>query len=93
MRVVQQKEINFDNFINMIIVFGCTSSLIPKMNAKNILRPLLEIVNEFVTSNHKLLNGPRLESYSYFVEHVSKRFMSLSQKHALYNNLRKFLSL
>jgi hypothetical protein len=57
------------------------------------LPTVLEVALDYVKENNKLFNPYRLDCFSFFFENTAKRLYSLSRKHVILNNLRKFLSL
>jgi hypothetical protein len=82
-----------DNFIFLMMILGNTAFLVPRMAIKLYLPTILDISVEYIKENNKLLNPFRLDVFSFFVESTAKRIYSLSQKHTILNNLRKYLSL
>jgi len=64
---VKSRDINIDNFINLLMVFGNTTFLVPRMAITLYLPTLLDISVEYVKENNKLMNPFRLDVFSYFV--------------------------
>lgn len=76
-----------------MIVLGNTSFLVPRMGLNRYLPVLLKEGIEYLKECHKQFNSMRLDAISFFIESLSKRLHSLSRKHIIVNDIKKFLCL
>lgn len=76
-----------------MIVLGNTSYLVPRMGLQRFLPNLLQAGIDYLKMNHKNFNSMSLDAFSYFIDMLAKRLHSLSKKHQILNELRKFLSI
>ncbi len=65
--------------------------MVPRMGVTRFLPSLIETAVQYVKDNNRLFNPIRLDSFSFFYENASKRVYSLSQKHIILHDLRRFL--
>lgn len=87
----QRRDLPIDNYINMLIVFGNSSFLVPRMGLQRHLPAHLKEAIEYLKEQHKQFNPMRLDAISYFIETTAKRLFSLSRKHIILNDIRRFL--
>lgn len=90
---LKRRELAIDPCINVMIVLGNTSFLVPRMGLDRYLPALLQEGIDYLKECHKQFNSMRLDAISYFIESLSKRLHSLSRKHAIINDIKKFLCL
>jgi hypothetical protein len=76
-----------------MIVIGNTSFLVPRMGLERFFPSYIHEAIEYLKENNKQFNPLKLEAISYIIEMISKRIYSLSRKHIILNEIKKFLSL
>lgn len=91
MDILQRKEYPIDSLINMVVIFGYTSFIVPRMGVERYLPKCLNLLLEYIRENFKQMDNWRLDMCYHFINNVSNRIYSLSQKHRILNDLRKFL--
>ncbi len=82
-----------DPVFHLALIIANSSFLVPKMAVHKYLPEMLNKYVAFILDNSKSLNPARNEMSSFFIEVLGKRVMSLSEKHALVNEIRKKLAL
>ena len=90
--IMKKKDFPSDPVANMMMIFGYTSFLVPRMGLNRFLPACLEGGIAYLKQNYKQFNGWKLDYFSQFVDFIAKRLYSLSKKHKILNQLRKFLS-
>ena len=82
-----------DSIISMMAIFGYTSCIVPRMGVKRYLPECLDLGLEYIRNNLKHFNSYRLDIFYHFVNNICSRLYSLSRKHQILNDLRKFLAI
>lgn len=67
--------------------------MVPRMGLNRYLPTLFNEGIEYLKECHKQFNSMRLDAISFFIESLSKRLYSLSRKHIIVNDIKKFLCL
>ena len=80
-----------DSYINIFIMLGNTSFLVPRMAVQRHLPLVLSEGIEYMKEQHKQFNAMRLDAMAYFIDAVSKRLYSLSRKHNIMNEIKRFI--
>ena len=70
---------------------GNTSFMVPRMGVQRYLPRLIKAGIDYVKLSNKHFNSQRLDAFSYFVDSLAKRLHSLSVKHMMLNDLRRYL--
>lgn len=83
--IIKNPETNIDNIINMMIVIGNTSFLVPRMGVSRYLPQILTSSMQYLKDNIKWFNMLRLDVVFYLIESIGKRILSISAKHSLLN--------
>jgi hypothetical protein len=91
LQVLKRRDLPIDSIVNMFIMFGNTAFLVPRMGAQRHLPTLLAEGVEYLKEQHKQFNPLRLDAMAYFIDSVTKRLHSLSCKHILMNDIRRFI--
>lgn len=76
----------------MMMIFGYTSFMVPRMGLRRYLPECFDLCVQYLKDNLKNFNPMRLDVFYYFITSVGNRLFSLSQKHKILNDIRKFLS-
>lgn len=56
----------------------------PRMATNELYGELLELVNQYVRANAKLLTTQRMGIFDFLLEQMSRRLMTLTEKHDMF---------
>lgn len=91
MDLLKTPDVPVDNIINLMMIFGYTSAIVPRMGLNRCLPECLNLGLEYLRTNFKQFNSWRLDYFYHFINSIGNRLYSLSKKHQILNDLRKFL--
>lgn len=93
LQMLKKRQLSIDYYINVMIVIGNTSFLVPRMSVNRFLPLHLEEGIIYLKENCKNFNLMRLDAISYFIESCCRRLYSLTRKHMIISDIKRFMCL
>lgn len=91
--IIKSKDSNPDSVFNIMAILGHFAFLVPRMGINRYLPNVLAASLEYIKENCKQLSSFRLDVSHFFIDTVGRRLYSLSEKHQILHELRRFLAL